>query len=31
MSVPVVADDEQWTGLDTFTPSPSASPTASPS
>jgi hypothetical protein len=33
LSVPVVADDEQWTGLDTYTPSPSASesPTASPS
>ncbi len=27
LSVPVVADDEQWTGLDTFTPSPSASAT----
>jgi hypothetical protein len=37
LSVPVVADDEQWTGLDTYTPSPSASatettsPSASPS
>ncbi|HET8664491.1 MAG TPA: hypothetical protein VFM08_09275 [Nocardioides sp.] len=26
LSVPVVADTEQWTGLDTSTPSPSASP-----
>jgi hypothetical protein len=26
LSVPVVADAEQWTGLDTSTPSPSASP-----
>jgi hypothetical protein len=25
-SVPVVLDDEQWTGLDTATPSPTASP-----
>jgi hypothetical protein len=31
MNVPVVADSEQWTGLDTSTPSPSASPTESPS
>jgi hypothetical protein len=31
MSVPVVSDNEQWTGLDTYTPSPSASPTESPS
>jgi len=31
ISVPVVADDEQWTGLDTYTPSPSATPTQSPS
>ena len=31
LSVPVVVDDEQWTGLDTFTPSPSQSPSESPS
>lgn len=31
LSVPVVSDNEQWTGLDTYTPSPSASPTESPS
>jgi hypothetical protein len=31
MDVPVVSDNEQWTGLDTSTPSPSASPTESPS
>jgi hypothetical protein len=30
LTVPVVADDEQWTGLDTFTPSPSESPSESP-
>ena len=29
LSVPVVTDDEQWAGLDTYTPS--ASPSASPS
>ena len=33
LEVPVVDDDGQWAGLDTATPSPSASPsdTASPS
>jgi hypothetical protein len=31
LSVPVVADSEQWTGLDTYTPSPSASPSDSAS
>ena len=31
LSVPVVLDNEQWTGLDTFTPSPSQSPSESPS
>jgi hypothetical protein len=31
LSVPVVANDEQWTGLDTSTPSPSASTTGSAS
>ena len=31
LSVPVVLDNEQWTGLDTFTPSPSQSPSESTS
>jgi hypothetical protein len=31
LTVPVVADDEQWTGLETYTPSPSASSSESPS
>jgi hypothetical protein len=30
LSVPVVADDQQWSGLDTSTPSPSSSSSASP-
>jgi hypothetical protein len=30
ISVPVVADDEQWTGLDTYSPSPSSSSSQSP-
>jgi hypothetical protein len=31
LSVPVVADDGQWAGLDIATPSPSTSPSTSPS
>jgi hypothetical protein len=31
LSVPVVADDGQWAGLDTATPSPTESPSESPS